>query len=258
MPELTQHLLTYVPAFLLHVLRTSAFVFLLPGLNQGGDTRWLKMVLGVTFGAIFWWIGERRLVVPGGLVMLVGLGMKEVLIGLAIGFSVQLVTAILTTAGEIVAQEMGFTMAQVNDPITGASTQVVSQFLQLIAMLVMFTLDLHHDFLRALAAAFAAVPVSEGFDIALLHLRLGALVVHALEAGVRFALPVLTVMMALTATLSVLSRAVPNINLLEFSFAIRILIAMGMAFLLLTEGMPALLDSVRGVLDAALVLFGAR
>lgn len=258
MPEMLQHLLIYVPSFMLHVVRTSAFVYLLPGLNQGSDTRWLKLVLGVAFGAIFWWVGERKVIVPGGLVGLVGLGAKELAIGLAIGFAVQLVTSILTTAGEIVAQEMGFTMAQVTDPITGASTQVVSQFLQLIAILTLFVLDLHHDFLRALGAAFDAVPVSAGFDIAVLHLRLGSLVVYAIEAGVRFALPVLTVMLVLTATLSVLSRAVPNINLMEFSFAIRILIALGMSLLLITEGMPTLVENIRVMLDATMGLFQPR
>lgn len=255
MPWLLDSLLTHVPSFVLHVLRASAFVFFLPGLGQGADARWLRMVLGVSLGAIFWWLGTRSLVLTGGLPHLIGLAMGEVLIGSAIGFAVQLVSAILSVAGEIVAQEMGFTMSQVLDPLSGASTQVVSQFLNLFAMLTMFALDLHHDFLRALASAFAAVPVGSAFDLGLVHERLGVLVPYALEAGVRYAMPVLAVMLVATATLTVLSRAVPNINLMEFSFGGRILVALAMGMLLVSEGMEPLLDSFRAIVSGASRLF---
>ncbi len=250
-----ESLMQCLPSFMLHVLRTSAFVFFLPGLGQGSDARWLRLVLGVALGAIFWWMGDRTGTMPSGLAHFLGLGVGELLIGAAVGYVVQLVSAILTVAGEIVAQEMGFTMAQALDPITGASTQVVSQFMQVIGVLTMFSLDLHHDFLRALAAAFAAVPVGHGFDIAQISERHGALVTMALEAGVRFAMPILAVMMVLTAALAVLSRAVPNINLMEFSFGLRILLAMGMALLLLTEGMPGLIGSMQTITTGAIALF---
>jgi len=252
---LLQTLLAHVPSFLLHVLRAGAFVWFLPGLGQGSDMRWLRVVLGFCLGAIFWWLGERTLPLPGGLTQLIGLGATEVLIGAGIGYVVQLVTAILSVAGEIIAQEMGFTMSQVLDPVTGSSTQVVSQFLQLFAMATVFGLDLHHDFIRALAGAFAAVPVGSGFDLALLHERTATLVTFALEAGVRYAMPVLAVMLVVTATLTVLSRAVPNINLMEFSFGARILLALAMGLLLLTEGMAPLLDSFRIVVSGAARLF---
>ncbi|MEZ5967251.1 MAG: flagellar biosynthetic protein FliR [Planctomycetota bacterium] len=251
----TQSLLAYVPCFMLHVMRAGALVYFLPGLGQGADTRWLRLILGLCLGAIFWWLGTRTMVLTGGLPQLIGLAVVELLIGAAIGYVVQLVSAILAVAGEIIAQEMGFTMAQVLDPLSGASTQVVSQFLQLFAMLMVFALDLHHDFLRALARAFTAIPVGHGFDPALLFRRTSTLVAFALEAGVRYAMPVLAVMLVVTATLSVLSRAVPNINLMEFSFGIRILLAMAMALLLLTEGMAPLIESFRTVIGGANRLF---
>lgn len=257
MAWLLQSLLAFVPSFMLHLLRASAFVYFLPGLGQGGDARWLRLILGLCLGSIFWWLGDRTMPVPGGLAQLIGLGLVEILIGSAIGYAVQLVNAILAVAGEIIAQEMGFTMSQVLDPVTGASTQVVSQFLQLFATLVMFALDLHHDFLRALAQAFAAVPVGTGFDIANLHARTSVLVTFALEAGVRYAMPVLAVMLVVTATLTVLSRAVPNINLMEFSFGARILLALAMALLLLTEGMAPLIESFRIIVEGAANLFAA-
>jgi flagellar biosynthetic protein FliR len=255
MAWLLESLLVYVPSFVLHVVRAGAFVMFLPGLGQGSDARWLRLVLGTSLGAIFWWLGDRTLPLPGGLAQLIGLGLVEFLIGAAVGFAVQLVSTVLSVAGEIMAQEMGFTMGQVLDPLTGSATQIVSQFLQLFAMLLMFALDLHHDFIRALARAFAAVPVGAGFDVAVLHTRLGAMVPYALEAGVRYAMPVLAVMLVITATLTVLSRAVPNINLLEFSFGARILLALGMGLLLVSEGMEPLLASFRGIVAASANLF---
>ena len=248
-------LLKTLPSFMLHVMRASAFVYFLPGLAQGSDARWLRLVLGLALGAVFWWVGDHRALVPNGLAHFIGLGLGELVVGGAVGYAVHLVAAVLAMAGEIIAQEMGFTLAQTLDPLTGANSQVVSQFLQVIGVLTMFALNLHHDFLRALAAAFAAVPVGHGFDVALLSERHGVLVTHALAAGVRYALPILAVMMVLTATLAVLSRAVPNINLMEFSFGLRILLALGMALLLLTDGMPGLIGSMQTITAGAIALF---
>ncbi|HLU38823.1 MAG TPA: flagellar biosynthetic protein FliR [Planctomycetota bacterium] len=255
MGALAEHLLHVVPGFVLHVIRAAAFVWFLPGLGQGSDARWLRLVLGLALGAIFWWIGDRGSPAVHGTGHLLLLGAGEFLVGAAVGFVVQLVGAVLTVAGEILAQEMGFTMSQVMDPLTGTSTQVVSQLLQVVGILAMFALDLHHDFLRALAAAFQAVPVGTGFDLAVLHERHAALVAAALEAGVRYAMPVLAVMLVLTAMLAVLSRAVPNINLMEFSFGLRILLALLMALLLFTEGMPGLAASLQAITGGAAALF---
>jgi flagellar biosynthesis protein FliR len=258
MPSLFDALMTHVPGYVLHVMRASGFVFFLPGLGGGSDARWLRLVLGVALGTIFFWVSQRAAeavpITMHGVVHFFGLGLGELLLGAAVGYAVQLVSSVLAIAGEIIAQEMGFTLAQAMDPITGASTQVVSQFLSVLGVLTMFALDLHHDFLRALAAAFHAVPVGHGFDVALLSARHGTLVTLALETGVRYALPILAVMLVLTAALAVLSRAVPNINLMEFSFGVRILVALALALLLLTHGMPGLIASMRELTAGAVAL----
>ena len=51
------------------------------------------------------------------------------------------------------------------------------------------------------------------------------------------------------------NRAVPSINLMEFGFALRVLVALGALALFLGEGTPFLLQSFRGILDRAAAMF---
>lgn len=239
-----------LPALLLHMVRALAFVAMVPLFGQHGDSRWLRLILAVCLGAFFWWTGDKILPMPGGLVALGGLAVKEGLVGIALGFCVQLLTHVLLAAGEVIGHEMGFAMAQVMDPVTGRSTAIMGQLLQVIGILALFTLDLHHEVIRVLAASYEVLPLGQGVDIAALQSRIQALVSTALDAAVHFAFPVLGVMLVLTAMLAMLARAVPNINLMEFSFGLRILLALAAAFVMLSEGMPALVHAFRGMLAA--------
>ena len=65
-------------------------------------------------------------------------------------------------------------------------------------------------------------------------------VARAIDFGLQYAIPIFGVMILLTVTLVVLARAVQNINLMEFSFGLRILLAFVASIYFLVEGAPFL------------------
>jgi flagellar biosynthetic protein FliR len=183
------------------------------------------------------------------------LAVREAVVGACAGYAVSLLTSALVTAGEIVSNEMGFSIAQVMDPLTGKSTPVASSLFEVMGYLLLFGTSLHHEVLRVLGASYEMVPVGKGFDFGVVHERLCVLVAAATEYGLHYAVPILAVMSLLTAALVILARAVPNLNLMEFSWGLRILLALVAASWFLSEGRPFLLDMFADLLQRAQLLF---
>lgn len=243
--------LPLLPSLFLHVVRASGFLFGSTLFGSQGSSRMPRLVLALSLGALLWWVGDKRMGTVHTLSAFALLVVREAFLGLLLGFAVNLLSAVVITAGEIISHEMGFGMARIVDPSTGRNSPVVSQLFTAFGVLVMFHLNIHHEALRLLVATYEAVPVGRPFDFSPVAARLQETIGEALVFALRYAAPVLGVMVLVTATLVVLARAVPNINLMEFSFGIRILLALLGAYHFLAEGMPFLGDVFERMLGHA-------
>ena len=160
---------------------------------------------------------------PGNGVALSSLVVHEAAIGLAIGFALRALVAGAEFAGHLAGFQLGFTYAGLVDPQTGARNSVLSSLYGTLALLVAFLINAHHDFLRALALSYDAMPVSPGHVAA----SLGALVARTLGVvfviGVRIAAPVVVVLLIVELALGLLSRAAPSLNIMVQGFSIRLI-----------------------------------
>jgi flagellar biosynthetic protein FliR len=243
--------LQFVPGIVLHMARIAGFLAVAPVFSAPGASRLLRMILTVALGSTFWWIAGPLPAPQMHVLEFVVAATREVVIGLALGFAVQLILSLLLVAGEILSHEMGFTMARVLNPVTDTSSTAMSQLFEVMGFMMILQLNLHHAMLRGLQHAYEVLPVGRSFDFEPVHARLTAMVGESMELGLRYAMPVFGVMILLTVVLVVLARAVPNINLLEFSFGLRILLAFGAAIYFLVEGAPFLADAFQSLLGSA-------
>jgi len=241
----------------LHLVRTAAFMAVVPIFGRQRDSFWIRLVLTVALGAVFWWVGQKSVQLPTNLLQLAVLAVREAVIGMSLGYAMSLLTAMLVASGEIVSAEMGFAMARTMNPESGADATVVSQLFQVFAFLLILHYDLHHEVLRILEHTFHSIPIGTAFDIAPIAQGLLAMVSAMLVMALQYALPVLGVMLLVTVGLVLLGRAVPAINLMEFSFAARILLALLASAWFLAEGSPFLTRSFASLLESAAALFPA-
>jgi flagellar biosynthetic protein FliR len=241
----------------LHMVRAATFMAVAPIFGRQRDSFFLRLVLAVALGAVFWWVGDQRVAMPQNILALAVICVREGVVGFALGFAVSLLTMMLVSAGEIVSSEMGFAMARTMNPESGASATVVSQLFQVFAFLLILHFNLHHEVLRILADTFRSIPVGSTFDIAPICHGLLGLVSAMLVMALQYAFPVLSVMLLVTVGLVLLGRAVPAINLMEFSFAARILLALLASAWFLAEGSPFLIRSFGSLLEGAAALFQA-
>ena len=84
------------------------------------------------------------------LVALAILIISEAILGLLVGFTAQMVFAAVELGGTIIGYMMGFAAANVYDPQSQRQVSVISQFQNVIAILIFLSLDVHHLFIRAI------------------------------------------------------------------------------------------------------------
>ena len=175
----------------------------------------------------------------------------ELLIGISMGFFVQLAFASLYMAGEMVATTMGLSMAQVTDPVNGAQVPVLGQLFFMLGMLIFLALNGHLALLAMLVKSFQALPVAgEGLhtnDLMLL-VRWGS---EMFAAAVRVALPAVTALLAINVMLGVITRSSPQLNL--FSFGLPITTCLGLAMIVIA--LPEIAPAMERMMDSAFQLF---
>jgi len=178
---------------------------------------------------------------------------QQVLIGLAMGFAVQLVFNALIVAGESMAMSMGLGFASLIDPQNGVSVPVLSQFFVILATLVFLTVDGHLVLIEVLADSFAVLPVGTGALGRDSYWAIAAWGSEMLIGAVRIALPVVVAVLIAYLGLGVMTRAAPQLNVFSVGFPAILLFG----FLVLLFSMPSFVPAFTALLDGGLQLISA-
>lgn len=163
--------------------------------------------------------------------VLLKLMFMEASLGLLLGFICRFVFYALEIAGGFLSTEMGLTMPQEFNAVTGASAVTPGMVLFWIALMMLLSLDLHHWMIAGFQKSYALVPIGGA------HLQEGLLVEVVARSGkvfviaLQIAAPVMAVSFLVTLVFAVLGRAVPQMNVFAESFPVRTLLG------LLTFGM---------------------
>jgi flagellar biosynthetic protein FliR len=157
---------------------------------------------------------------------------QQLVIGLALGFSVRLVFAAIEFAGEIVGLQMGLNFAGFFDPVSASTATATSRFFGTTIAWMFIVVNGHLVVIAALVQSFQAFPVGlEPFaflEQTLPH-RWGA---EIFSTGLWIALPLITVLLFVNLVLGAISRVAPQINVFAIGFPVTL--GVGLAGLLLT------------------------
>ncbi len=153
----------------------------------------------------------------------------EATYGLALGLIVSSLFSVVKLSGRIVEHQMGLTMAEILDPLTGEGAQPLGGLLEMIFVLLFLCANGHHLLLLVLSKSYAAFPI--GTTPTIQTLTGGVLTASStmLIAGLRLAAPMLAAFMVFMVALALLARLVPEMNILFISMPARIGLGLIMA-----------------------------
>lgn len=178
----------------------------------------------------------------------------EVLVGLALGFILQIAFAAPLVASEVIGVSMGLSFATAINPQTGQSTPALGQFLTILLTLLFLAVDGHLVLVELVVRSYELLPPGQAWLTPGKLQNIALFGGYAFLAGLLLALPVGFLLLCLNIVVGMLSRSAPALNL----FAIGIPASLAMGVLALLVGMPAMGDYmlviVREALDAAQTL----
>ena len=158
---------------------------------------------------------------------------QQMLIGLAMGFAMQIVFHATEMAGEFIGLQMGLGFATLYDPSIPGFIPVLGQFMGVIVSLAFLAIDGHLLLLTAMVGSFDALPISAitaAPGLRALSEWAGCIFSYALMLS----LPLMAALLITNLALGVLTRAAPQLNIFAVGFPLTIL----MGFLVLALSLP--------------------
>ncbi len=173
---------------------------------------------------------------------------QQVIIGAALGFSLQILFEAVSLGGELLANSMGLSLAFNLDPQNGASTPTVSQLYTILVTLIFLVLNGHLALIRTLVTGFHTLPIgTTGLGAAGLWsvVNWGS---QLFSGALAVALPGVTALLIANLAFGVVSRAAPTLNI--FSVGLPVSLIFGLVAIMV--GLPALESSFIRLLAVAL------
>jgi len=163
---------------------------------------------------------------------------QQLLIGVLMGFTLQVVMAAIVTGGQIVAMQMGLGFAAMVDPQNGAQTPVLSQFYVIMVVLIYLAMNGHLVLIEVLVDSFKTMPVA---TTGLLPEHFNQLVHWAailFSGAVAMAIPAIASLLIVNFTFGIMTRAAPQMNIFAIGFPLTMLLGFGVIFATLPSIVP--------------------
>lgn len=181
---------------------------------------------------------------------------KEILIGMALGYLTQFLAQVFIIAGQAVAMQTGLGFASLVDPVSGTNTPVVGQFFSVLTTLVFLAMNGHLLFFRMLEMSFSTLPIGLSF------LPLDGM--HDLVyfgstmflCGLVMAISSICTMLVVNFTLGVMTRAAPQLNIFSLGFAVTMVTGMFVLATSLNAYMINYTHAINEVISTGCTLMG--
>lgn len=171
-------------------------------------------------------VGGAVNTLPSDLFPYVILVLKELLVGLSIGFVATMIFSAVHMAGEISDMQSGFAFAALIDPTSGERTSIIGQFQINMAWLIFLGVNGHHVMINGVADSFRMVPLGnaalDGRVISSVLVMCSQVFIIGLQIGA----PVVGAVLLGDIALGVLARTVPQLNILVLGFPIKMMLGL--------------------------------
>lgn len=241
-------LLQSFPVFLLIFCRISAFFVVIPVFSSQSLPATFKIGLSFLVALVVFSSRGTGIVVPQDLTYIL-LVAREALIGLLLGFIGYLMFMTIQTAGSFIDIQIGFGIANVIDPMTGASAPIIGNFKYMIALLLFLSMNGHHYLLNAIVYSYNWVPLDNDLFVKMINGSLSEFLVRSFAQSFMLAFqmsaPLVTALFLTDIGLAFLARTAPQYNVFVIGVPLKIII--GLALLLIL--MPSLAALFQNLFD---------
>lgn len=156
---------------------------------------------------------------------------QEITIGIFLGVVMQFIYSALNLAGSFAGQAIGFSNAQIFDPSTQNQSIVIEAFLSIIALTVIFTIDIHHLMISAIIDSYHLFPVNKPLPWGDFSKELSTLLNSSFIMGFKLGSPFIAFTIIFYTGMGLVSRLMPQLNIFFLSLPLQIYLGLGLLFI---------------------------
>jgi len=226
MPGALEPILPHVPVFLLVFFRLTGIFIFGPVFGSSVLPVRVKVMLALVLAFCVYPIIPPQVPIELGWGAMAAAIATELLVGLIIGYGASLPLIAMQVGGLMMGHQLGLGLAQVFNPEFNEQTEVLSQFLFLMALAAFLLLNGHHAMLMALVNSFDSVPLGGYVPDGGLVFTITGMLTAMFELGLRVAAPLLCLVFLETIAMGFVARTVPQLNILSLGFPLRIILGL--------------------------------
>ncbi len=153
-----------------------------------------------------------------------GIVLREVLVGVIIGFFYTLLFTIAQMSSHIYSMDMGFGMVSVFDPMSQVQIPVLGQMKYFFMVAVFFILGIHRNIIYAIVLSFDKFKIGTlSYNYTNLTNEVIKNFIYYFEIALKLAIPIIAVLFLIDVVLGVMARIAPQMNVFFIGMPLKIL-----------------------------------
>ncbi|WP_017796686.1 flagellar biosynthetic protein FliR [Oceanobacillus kimchii] len=251
--------LNTLPAFLLIFVRVLAFFVIMPLFSYRSVP--VQFKIGISFFLAIIMISTVDTTGVAVNNLYVFLIVKEILIGICIGLIAYIIVAAIQVAGGFIDFQMGFAIANVVDPQTGAQSPLTGQYLYIISLLFLLSVNGHHIILDGIFNSYSYIPLNQFLPFG--EESIVQFVITTFNTmfliAFQIAIPIVGCLFLVDVALGIIARTVPQMNVFVVGLPLKILVSFAaiLVFLALYMNLAQrLFETMYRVMNGLMSLFG--
>lgn len=213
--------------FALIVMRMSGAFFINPIFGRTGVPSRVKTAFVLVMSLLIYLSSDGILEYePTTMIEFIVMLVKELLYGVVISFGMELAFCIVRFATTVIDHVMGLSMAQVYDPQYNTQTTVTSGLYYALLVLLFFASDSHLRLIGIFFHSAEQIPYGQVMWNRQLPLTILSMFQECIYMGLQFAMPIVTMQLLTEASIGVLMRIIPQINVFVVNFQLKIIVGL--------------------------------
>ncbi|WP_139904198.1 fused FliR family export protein/FlhB family type III secretion system protein [Clostridium thermarum] len=231
----------YFLAVLMIFLRMLTFCAAVPIFFPKGTPNIMKVfIAGVLSFVIVPSININNLNSVDSNLEIIFIAINEVLTGLMLGFITNIIFTVMKLAGQLMDTQIGLGMINMFDPNSNTNSTLIETLLYWVSFIVFLFIDGHHLLIKLIIQSFNSINIGNSL------LTVGSagvainVIIEYFTIGLKIAIPIVLIILITDIVLGLISRAVPQLNLMIMGLPVKILVG----FTALTLALPFIYKSM--------------
>lgn len=224
-----------IGSFLWPLFRVMGFFLAAPVLGANFVPMRVRLILSVAVSILVAPALTDIPAVPALSVQALLVVVQQILIGVALGFFLQMMFQVFILLGQLIAMQMGLGFASMMDPTNGINVAIVSSFYLMFATFIFVLLDGHLAMISVIAESFEQIPISAQPLAGEVYLRIVSTISWVFSSALLLALPALTALLITNFAFGIMTRAAPQMNIFALGFPVALMFGLFIIWVMLSS-----------------------